>query len=390
MESIAFDTHKRYTLASVQDEGGRIVREQRINHDAGALRAFLAPYAAGKPVALETVGHWYWVVDEIEAAGCVPRLVNARKAKLMLGNLNKTDKLDARGLNWLQRAGTLPTVWIPPAFLRDQRELFRTRLVLVRHRTRLKNRIHATLTKYALPALPVKDLFGQRGRQLLRERLPHLPTHTGFATQQLLEHLEAVTRHIATLEARLYEAFTPLPAVQLLVTMPGVGPLLATVIALEIGDVTRFPRAEQLAAYAGTTPRVHASGDKTRYGRLRPDVNRYLKWAFVEAANVIASHRARLRHRHVGRVYERVARRRGHARAIVAVARHLAEATSWMLSRRETYRDPAVTAVSSTGGPARSSHEPLEALRLSATFPRHNHHAARDGEDMAPTNRSMR
>jgi transposase len=390
MESIAFDTHKRYTLASVQADDGRIVREQRIDHHPGAVRAFLTPYAAGTPVALETIGHWYWVVDEIEAAGCVPYLVNARKAKLMLGNLNKTDTLDARGLNRLQRAGTLPTVWIPPATLRDQRELFRTRMVLVRERTRIKNRIHATLTKYALHDFPVRDIFGRRGRRLLDERLPRLPAHTGFTTRQLVEHLDALQTRIATIEGRLQGSFTPLPDVQLLLSMPGVGPWLATVMVLEIGDIRRFPRPEQLAAYAGTTPRVHASGDKTRYGPLRPDVNRYLKWAFIEAANVIVAHRTRLRHRHVSRRYDRIARRRGHARAIVAVARHLAEAAYWMLSRREPYREPAVTAVSSTGGQARSSHESRRLSRMTATSPGHNHHAAPDGEDMAPTKRSMR
>jgi hypothetical protein len=80
-------------------------------------------------VAVETTGNWYWIVDEIEGAGCVPRLVHARKAKLMLGTINKTDKLDARGLNHLQRAGTLPTAWIPSSELRDWRDLPRTRMV---------------------------------------------------------------------------------------------------------------------------------------------------------------------------------------------------------------------------------------------------------------------
>ena len=91
-------------------------------------------------------------MDEIEATGFIPRLVHARKAKLMLGMINKTDTLDARGLNRLQRTGTLPIVWIPPGALRDQRDLPRTRLGLTRERTRLKNRIHATLAKDRAPA----------------------------------------------------------------------------------------------------------------------------------------------------------------------------------------------------------------------------------------------
>ena len=164
MEYIAFDTHKHYTLASVARPDGQIVREQRLSHERGALQQFLTRCEPGSPVAVETIGNWYWIIAEIEAAGCVPKLVHARKAKLMMGAINKTDKLDVRGLNQLQRNGTLPTVWIPPGELRDQRDLPRTRMVLVRQRTQLKNRIHATLAKYALHHLEVSDLFGARGR----------------------------------------------------------------------------------------------------------------------------------------------------------------------------------------------------------------------------------
>jgi transposase len=350
MEYIAFDAHKRYTLASVEREDGRRVREERIPHERGRLRQFLARCEGGSPVAVETIGTWYWIVDEIEAAGCVPRLVHARKAKLMMGMINKTDKLDARGLNRLQRAGTLPTVWIPPGELRDQRDLPRTRMVLVRQRTQLKNRIHATLAKYALPCDEVSDLFGTRGVALLRQHLEALPSHTAFATGQLLEQVQTLDRQVRAFEQRMRAAFKPTPAIDLLMTLPGVGFILAVVIALEVGDVTRFPDAERLASYAGTTPRVRASGGKIRYGALRPDVNRYLKWAFVEAANVTNLQRGRYPGRHVTRLYERIARRKGHPKAIGAVARHLAEATYWILRKQEVYREPTHSAVSSTGG----------------------------------------
>ena len=115
MEYIAFDCHKRYTWTVVEDEQGQVLVEERIEHAPGALWEFLAVWESGSPVAVETVGNWYWIVDEIEEAGFRPRLVHAGKAKLMLGMVNKTDKLDARGLNKLQRIGTLPVVWIPPA-----------------------------------------------------------------------------------------------------------------------------------------------------------------------------------------------------------------------------------------------------------------------------------
>jgi len=213
-------------------------------------------------------------------------------------------------------------------------------MVLVRQRTQLKNRIHATLAKYALHDLEVSDFFGVRGRGLLRQRLTLLPPHTAYATQQLLEQVEALDGRVREFEKRIQVTFNPTPMIQQLLTLPGVGLTLAVVIALEVGDVTRFATAERLASYAGTTPRVHASGGKTRFGPSRPDVNRYLKWACVEAANAVCLTRGRTAPRHVSRLYERVARRKGHAKAIGAVARHLAEATYWMLSKGEAYREP--------------------------------------------------
>ncbi len=179
MEYIAFDAHKRYTQVSVETEDGQRRYEGRIDHVRGALQQFLATCERGSPVAVETVGNWAWIVDEIEAAGQVPPRVHARQAKLMLGLVNKTDKLDARGLNRLQRTGTLPTVWIPPGPLRDQRDLPRTRRVLTRERTRLKHRIHATLAQDGLRLEGTSDRFGRRGRPwLLTTALPTLAPHS--------------------------------------------------------------------------------------------------------------------------------------------------------------------------------------------------------------------
>src|SRR5207245_1187462 len=178
----------------------------------------------------------------------------------------------------------------------------------------------------------------------VRQRFDLLPPHTAYASQQLLEQVEELDRRVREFEQRIQAVFKPTPAIQLLLTLPGVGLTLAAVIALEVGDVARFARAEKLAAYAGATPRVHTSGGKTRFGPSRPDVNRYLKWAFVEAANAICIGRGRAPHCHVSRLYERIARRKGHAKAIGAVARHLAEATFWILRKHEPYREPKASA----------------------------------------------
>lgn len=351
MQIVAFDSHKRYTLASVETKNGKLVREQRIRHERGNIIKFLSDYREGSPVAVETIGNWYWIVDEIEQAGMKPLLVHARKAKLMLGSVNKTDKLDARGLNKLQRAGTLPTVWIPPGNLRDKRELPRTRMVFARERTRIKNRIHSVLDKYGLQAEfeAFSDIFGKKGRAVLQRSLEKLPPQTRYTTELLLNQLDTVQEKISAIERQMEKVFEQTEQMELLKTMPGVGPILAVVISQEIGDIGRFGSAEQLASYSGVTPRVHASGDKVRYGRLRRDVNHYLKWAFSEAGNSIVVNRKSYPYRYVVGLYNRIRKRRGHSTAVGALARHLAESSYWLLSKKESYRERGLKKVSPTG-----------------------------------------
>ncbi len=343
-EYIAFDSHKHYTwVEREQIESGRLVHH-RLAHAPGAIRGYLAGCERGTAVAVEATGNWYWIVDEIEQAGMRPLLVHPRQAKLMMGMINKTDKLDAHGLNRLQRNGTLPTVWIPPGELRDLRELTRTRLVMTRQRTRLKNRITATLSKYGVPASEASDAYAQGARRELEQRIGQLPTQARWVSQMLVAQLDFVREQIQQVEKRLAELVRITPAMQWLQTIPGIGVILAATIELEIGDIGRFPSALHLTSYAGTTPRVHASGGRVRYGRLRPDVNQYLKWAFVEASNSVAVNHSRSSPRHASQLYTRLRARKGHSKAIGAVARHLAEAAFSVLSRQQPYRDPAAEA----------------------------------------------
>jgi transposase len=341
-EYISFDSHKHYTLVERETIKTRRAVQCRIGHYPGSIRGYLSRCKPGTAVAVEAIGNWYWIVDEIEQAELRPLLVHPRKAKLMMGMFNKTDKLDVHGLNMLQRSSTLPTVWIPPGELRDLRELTRTRMFISQHRTRLKNRILATLAKYGLLVVGHSDAYGQKAREELNRLIAKLPHQTKYVTEMLLEQLDFVEQQIQKQEEGLQALVKITPEMDLLMSLPGIGVILAAVIALEIGDVRRFPSAEHLASYAGTTPRVHSSGDKVRYGRLRPDVNRYLQWAFVEAANSVALNHTRRSERHVSQLYRRLRQRRGHGKAIGAVARHLAEASFHVLSKKESYRDPSL------------------------------------------------
>jgi transposase len=339
-EYIAFDSHKRYTWVEHCQANTGKTRKYRLEHALGVIREALVGCAAGTAVAIEATANWYWITDEIEQAGCLPRLVHPRRAKLMMGQINKTDKLDTHGMNVLQRNGTLPTVWIPPGPWRELRELTRTRVVLVAQRTRWKNRNTATLAKWGLPPSEYRDAYGKKAREEWPQRLERLPEQTRWATQQMLAQLDSLSEQIHQLEERLEQLVKVTPEMQLLETLPGVGVILAATRVREIGEIGRFLSAERLASYSGTTPRVHSSGDRTRYGRTRPDVNRYLKWAFAEAANSTAVNYRRFPERHVSQLYARRRTRKGHAKAVGAVARHLAEAAFHVLSRQRGYRDP--------------------------------------------------
>jgi len=339
---IAFDSHKHYTLAEREGAANHATHQSRIEHKPGAIRNYLTKCEPGTKVVVEATANWYWIVEEIEQAGLVPVLAHPRKAKMMMGMINKTDSLDVHGLNVLQRNRTLPTVWIPPGPLRDLRELTRGRLALGRDRTRLKNCIHAMLDKYGLRVTGYSDIFGKRARPELESLITRIPPHGRFMTTQKLEHLDYVCRQIQEVETRIAELAEATPEIVLLQTLPGIGPILGTAAALEIGDVHRFPTHEHLAAYSGTVPRIHASGGKVRYGKLRPDVNHYLKWAFIEAANSIAVNYNLWPDRFVCQRYMNVRRRKCHAVAVGAVARHLAEAAWYVLMHQQSYRDPNV------------------------------------------------
>ena len=337
---IGCDAHKTYSVFVAVNERGEASQAIRVGHDRELYRQFLERLPAASQIALEAGGHYYWIVDEMEETGHHPRLAHPLEAKKRMGKTGKkTDKVDASGLGILLRNGTLPEVWIPPAGLRDQRELLRLRMFLVQQRTRFKNRIQGALARYNIQ-LGVADAFGAEGRRRVRLRVRELPEHTAQSVEVELATLQFLETQIEHIEKRLEAMMQESAEADLLKTLPYVGRILSMVMTLEIGRVDRFPSAAHLASYAGLVPRVHSSGGHTRLGQICGDVNRYLKWAFIEAGNLVVIHQKRLAGQHVVRLYQRVKRKRNHQKAVVAVARHLAEAAYWILKKQEVYRDP--------------------------------------------------
>jgi transposase len=238
--------------------------------------------------------------------------------------------------------GTLPLVWIPPGDLRDERELPRTRMAFSKVRTMLKNRIHSTLAKYALSLDTDSDIFAPKWRPALSHLLQQLPPETRRCVDQQLQLLDLLQAHIQRLEKRILERVRLTPTMRLLSSIPGPAEVLSIVIDRELGSVERFPSPKNLAGYSGLVPKLQASGGKVHYGRMIKQCNHYLKWAFIEAANVVIMkrHHPNWRHKYVVQLYERIARRKGHSVGVGATARYLAEAAYWVLNKGEPYREP--------------------------------------------------
>ena len=232
----------------------------------------------------------------------------------------------------LSRRDLVPSIWLPDPATRSARELARWRLHLVRHRTALKNRIHAALVAFGHPC-PVADLFGVTGRHLLdRLQFPEPWRSDVEAAVRLIDTLDS---EIDTLERELKAQGVNHPYVGLLRTAPGISWILAYTIAAEIGDISRFATPAKLCGYTGLCPRVYQSGQSDHRGSLAKTGPKYLRWALIEATTKAAQHPVYAeRYR---RTAKRLGRQRGKKVARVDLARRLAEAIWHMLTNGEVF-----------------------------------------------------
>jgi transposase len=272
------------------------------------------------------------VHDTLEQQGWSVEIADAQKVKGLAPLACKTDKIDSKVLAVLSHRDLVPAIWLPDPSVREERELARFRLHLVKHKSALKNRIHSTLINFGKPC-PVTDLFGVEGRRLLKRlQVPEPWRGNITASIELIDDLE---RQIAEINRRLKEGHAEHPYVPLLLTVPGIGWVLAFTIAAEIGEIERFSSPEKLTGYTGLCPRVNQSGEKDRRGPLTKHGPTYLRWALLEATMHA------LRHPAYAERYQRTKRRLGKQRgakvAQVDLARRLTHAIWHMLSRKEKF-----------------------------------------------------
>ena len=366
----ALDVHQKTIAACVRVPGAGGPRQGQVQTFGTtaaqllALRDWLLAHGVTH-VAMESTGvYWkpvYYVLEE--HVTCL--LVNAAHVKQVPGR--KTDVRDCEWLAQLLEHGLLRGSFVPPAPIRELRDLTRYRHVLVQERTREANRVHKLLTDAGLQLASVaSNVLGASGRAMLmaliegttdpalladlaqgklRRKLPALrealvgrfrPHHARLLTQ-MLAHLDYLDEALAELTAQIEEALAPFATeAARLDTIPGVGPRTAEILIAELGvDMRQFPTARHAASWAGLCPGTHESAGKRRPVRTRKG-NRWLRTALIEAALAAVN----VRDSALAARYRRLVRHRGHKKAIVAVAHTLLTTAYRLLAEGCEYREP--------------------------------------------------
>ncbi|MEX3969675.1 IS110 family transposase [Paraburkholderia caribensis] len=330
MNYSGIDLHSNNSVVTVIDEADRVLAEKRLPNDLMKILAFLAPWQAGLDgVVVESTYNWYWLVDGLQAAGYIVHLANTTAIKKYDGLKHSGDETDARYLAHLLRLGILPTGTILPPEARSVRDLARKRMQLVRSRVthvlaieNISARQHGT----RLSSARVRDLTNETIDQM------GLPTDVALAMQANLAVIQTLSTQIALLEKRLAEKVESRAEYALLKTVPGIGPILASVILLETGSIERFASAGNFASYARCVDSRHMSNGKKKGEGNTKNGNKYLSWAFVEAANFALRFCTEAK-----RYYERKKARTNSTLARKALAHKLARACFHILKERKPF-----------------------------------------------------
>ena len=300
-----------------------------------SLRALLDRYQ-GQPIqVVYEAGYFgFWLHDLIVEYGaqCIvtpPSLIPQES-----GNRVKTDRLDSRKLALLLAKGILKRVWVPSARERGERQVVRTRRQLVRDRVRTQNRIKALLRFYGVPLPEHQGKWSGRFFEgLSRLKLSDRWTQECFT--RLLEQYRFLSAQIAEQNRalkKLAETERYIERVRILRSVPGIGLIAAMELLLELQEVERFRRAEELAAYVGLTPAQHSSADRVRMGHITRTGKPSVRATLVEACWYLIGKDRGMREK-----YERLKARAGAKRAIIAIARNLLLRLRRMLLNQQSY-----------------------------------------------------
>lgn len=330
MKYCGIDLHGNNHWLVIIDEKDRVLYSRRHANDLSQILPVLATHRSElSGIVVESTFNWYWLVDGLQEAGYRVLLANTAAIKQYDGLKYRGDESDARHLAHILRLGLLPEGYIMPKAARAVRDLARKRMQLVQQRTAQILSIESSLSRHIgwkLSSNRIKCLRQADVDEMELGEMPMLGLKANVAVMQALQ------AQIDSLEKVLAEYCRAEPCYPLLRTVNGIGEVLATVILLETGSIERFADAGNYASYCRCVGSAHMSNGKKKGVGNTKNGNRYLAWAFVEAANFAVRSCEAAR-----RFYQKKKAKRNSTVAIKAVAHKLARACYHMLKTHQPF-----------------------------------------------------
>jgi transposase len=318
------DLHANNSVIVLVDEQEQVVYETRTPNDLSNILFHLRPFQPRiHGLVVESTYNWYWLVDGLMEAGYSVHLANTAAIRQYEGLKHTNDHSDARWLAQLLRLGILPTGYIYPKEDRAIRDLLRKRSQLVRQKTSNLLSIQNLVTRNTGTSLTgnhIKTLTAEAIRDVL-------PTpDLALAATSTLAVMRCAAEQIAAVEHAIKARVSLRPTFRQLLTVAGIGQTLALTIMLEAGEMHRFPTVGQWASYCRCVNSTKLSNGKRKGQGNTKNGNKYLAWAFIEAANFAVRY-----YPDIQRFYQRKKSKTQGVVAIKAVAHKLARACYYVL-----------------------------------------------------------
>jgi len=326
------DLHGNNLIIGLMDQNGKRLTHQTMECELAKVDKFLRPYKARlQSMAVESTFNWYWLVDGLRERGYSIDLANPAKIEQYSGIKHADDKNDAFHLAELQRLNILPKAHIYDAELRPVRDLLRRRTNLVQERTALMLSFKSLYNRTTGQVMPLTQLKG-----LAPKDAPKLYEHPAnqLIAQIQVEHITALGQSVGRIEKSVLKCARELPLYEKLLTIPGIGKILAMTITMEVGDIARFKSDGDFASYCRAVDSRRLSNGKQKGENNTKCGNRYLSWAFVEAAQF-----ARRYDENCRKWYDRKKARTSTVIATKALACKLAKA-AWHVMAKQVDYDP--------------------------------------------------
>lgn len=322
----AIDLHSNNSVVVIVDDQDKVVLQRRLPNDIEVIKTTLLPFQAElHAVAVESTFNWYWLVDGLQAADFNLLLVNPQAVQQYEGLKHTDDVSDARWLANLMRLNILPTGYIYPFEERTLRDLLRKRLLLVRERAMHLVSAQSQIWRSTSQRIDSAEL--KRARPELLKVFDHPNLRRALHCHLVM--IRTLTAQIDQLEQLIIQQACSNAAFQILLTVHGIGPALGLTIALETGDIQRFPTVGHYASYCRCVNSQRTSNGKTKGHNNTRNGNKYLAWAFVEVAHSLIRH-----NKTAHRFYQRKRAQRNGALATKALAHKMARACYYMMRDR--------------------------------------------------------